>query len=279
MGGSITSYMALPNGDSVSNTDLASGNFFIAKIGISDCSCPTPGAQFTQTTKGDTAYFYGSGINRLDSIHWEFGDGSTGSGDTLRHIYTSIGTYTVTAIAYNGCGVDSIRRQITLTNCIMPAVQFTDTLHSGTVYFYATTTNSDSIHWLFGANTVSTSDTFSHVYTQNGTYTVTAVVYNSCGTDSLTKQVIVTNVGIQTISTDKTQVYPNPASNEVNVEVSGAAKIGLVTANGTSLWDQPVQVNQAGTYVFDMGKYSGGLYYYIVEYSNGKVDVLSVVKK
>jgi PKD repeat protein len=201
LGGSITNYMSTTVG-SVNNTDAASGNFFIAKIGISSCSCPTPGVQFTQVVKGDTVYFYGSSINQSDSIHWEFGDG-----------------------------------------------------------------------------TISNHDSLIHVYSQNGTYTVTAIAYDNCGVDSITKQITVRNVGITAIEPDKTSLYPNPVSNSVNIDVSGAATIGLISANGTMLWNEPKQINQVGTYVFDVSKYSSGVYYFIVQYSNGKTEVLQVVKE
>jgi len=202
LGGSITSYMATP-ADSVVNTDAQSGNFFIAKIGISDCSCPTPGVQYTQTVHGDTVYFYGSSVNHSDSIRWRLGDGG-----------------------------------------------------------------------------ISLSDTFFHVYTNHdSTYTVTAIAYSACGVDSITKLITVTSVGIKMIESTQTAVYPNPAKNSVNLDVSGPATIGLVYANGSSVWNSPMQINQQGTYVFDMSKYSCAMYYFIVQYTNGKTDVMQVVKE
>src|SRR6202034_1856800 len=42
LGGTVTNFFATP-ADSVVNTDVTSGNFFIAKLGISNCSCPIPG--------------------------------------------------------------------------------------------------------------------------------------------------------------------------------------------------------------------------------------------
>ena len=189
--------------DSVVNRDVQSGNFFIAKLGISDCSCPTPGVQFTQTSHGDTVLFYGGSINHKDSIHWRLGDGTVLSGDTFIHVYTNHdSTYNVTAIAYSGCGIDSI-----------------------------------------------------------------------------TKQITVRIDGIITIEPDKTNLYPNPVTNAVNLEVSGPATIGLILANGASVWTGPVQVSQQGTYVFDMSRYASALYYFIVQYPNGKTDVMQVVKK
>ena len=201
VGGSITSYMSTPT-DSVANTDAHSGNFFIAKIGISDCSCPTPGAQFTQVVKGDTVYFFGSSLNHRDSIHWRFGDGTFASLDSPVHVYAHDGTYTVTVVAYGNCGVDSISKQIT-----------------------------------------------------------------------------VRNVGIAVVDPNETNLYPNPTKKWINLEVSAPARIGLVFANGASVWDSPMQVIQQGTYVFDMSRYSSGLYYFVVEYTSGKTDVLKVVKE
>ena len=201
LGGTVSNYFATP-ADSVVNTDLASGNFFIAKLGISDCSCPTPGAQFTQTSHGDTAHYFGSSINHRDSIHWRFGDGSTSNKDSITHIYAHGGTYTVTAIAYNGCGIDSI-----------------------------------------------------------------------------TKQITVYPLGITAIEPNKTNAYPNPVKTSINLEISAPALIGLVYANGATVWENPVQVNQQGTYVFDMSRYTSALYYFIVEYPTGKIDVMPVVKE
>jgi hypothetical protein len=202
LGGTVTNFFATP-ADSVVNTDANSGNFFIAKLGISDCNCPTPGVQFTQTVVGDTVFFYGSSINHSDSIRWRLGDGGISSSDTFFHVYTNHdSTYSVTAIAYSGCGVDSI-----------------------------------------------------------------------------TKLISVTSVGIKTIKSNETNLYPNPATNSVNIDISGAATIGLVYANGSSVWSNPIQVSQQGTYVFDMSKYSCAMYYFIVRYTNGKTDVMQVVKE
>ena len=140
--------------------------------------------------------------------------------------------------------------------------------------------HSDSIRWRLGDGGTSRSDTFWHVYTNHdSTYTVTAIAYSGCGVDSITKQVTVRSVGVKTIEPDKTNLYPNPTSNTVYIDVSGPAMIGLVYANGSSVWKSPVQVNQQGTYMFDMSKYSSAMYYFIVQYTNGKTDVMQVVKE
>jgi PKD repeat protein len=277
LGGTVTNFFATP-ADSVVNTDQTSGNFLIAKLGISDCSCPSPDVQFTETSHGDTVFFYGSSINHSDSIQWKLGDSTFITADTFTHIYSQDTTYTVTAIAYSGCGIDSITRQVTVS-CLLPGVQFSLASHTDTAIFYGASTNSDSIVWSFGDGTSSYGDTVSHVYSQNGTYTVTATAYSPCGADSTSKQVVVTGLGIAIIDADKTNLYPNPTNSNINLSVSGPATIGLIYANGASVWQSPIQVSQQGTYVFDMGKYACAVYYFIVQYPNGKTDVLQAAKE
>jgi PKD repeat protein len=277
LGGTVTNFFATP-ADSVVNTDQTSGNFLIAKLGISDCSCPSPDVQFIETSHGDTVFFYGSSINHSDSIQWKLGDSTFITADTFTHIYSRDTTYTVTAIAYSGCGIDSITRQVTVS-CLLPGVQFTVTSHIDTAMFYGASTNSDSIVWNFGDGTSSYGDTVSHAYSQNGTYTVTATAYSPCGADSTSKQVVVTGLGIAIIDADKTNLYPNPTNSNINLSVSGPATIGLIYANGASVWSSPIQVSQQGTYVFDMNRYACAVYYFIVQYPNGKTDVLQAAKE
>ncbi|MFN8309801.1 MAG: PKD domain-containing protein [Chitinophagales bacterium] len=199
IGGPFTNAIATPV-DSIKNTNIGKGSFFLAKIGNSDCSCPTPGAQFNHTSSGDTLRLFGYSVNRRDSIHWRLGDGTFYSGDTLTHVYAKDSTYTVTAIVYNGCGVDSLSKQI-------------------------------------------------------------SVVKN----------------GIAAVAAASTHVYPNPSSGTFTVSVTGACDIGLVYGNGQSVWEHPVTVKQGGDYLFDsLNDQSSGLYYCIVSYPHGQTEVLRI---
>jgi PKD repeat protein len=218
----------------------------------------------------------------MDSIKWRLGDSMFSSVDTFTHIYHHDGTYTITAIAYSPCGIDSMTRQITLSSCIRPSIQFTQTAHGDTVHFYGSNTNQvDSVRWTLGDGAFASTDTFTHIYHHTGTYTVTAFVYGPCGKDSMTRQIIVTDttVGIIVIDLNKTKLYPSPTAGLINLDVSGPATLGFISANGTMLWESPKQVNQAGTYVFDLSNYAAGIYYMVVQYPNGKTDVMPVIKE
>ena len=87
------------------------------------------------------------------------------------------------------------------------------------------------------------------------------------------------STGIKTIEPTATNLYPNPVINSINLDVSGPATIGLVYTNGASVWQSPIQVNQQGTYVFDLSRFAPALYYFIVRYPNGKTEVLPVTKE
>jgi hypothetical protein len=72
--------------------DAASGSF-------------VPG--FTDTTNGLSASFTGLSTISLQPVTnylWEFGDGTTGSGASPTHDYSSPGTYTVTVVEFSGVG-------------------------------------------------------------------------------------------------------------------------------------------------------------------------------
>jgi len=59
---------------------------------------------------------------------WNFGDGSTGTGLSATHVYTQLGTYTVTLTATDGCGFaksSSMSNAVTVQNyrVLLPLVR------------------------------------------------------------------------------------------------------------------------------------------------------------
>lgn len=72
--------------------------------------------QFADVTFTDVSV--NPGINT-----WDFGDGSAGSGTNPVHHYNAIGTYEVTLLVDNGCGVDSMKEIITVLSMDIPEIQ------------------------------------------------------------------------------------------------------------------------------------------------------------
>lgn len=55
--------------------------------------------------EGEGQYTFTSNITGADSYTWDFGDGNTGTGQTVSHTFTASDIYTVTLEAENACGI------------------------------------------------------------------------------------------------------------------------------------------------------------------------------
>ena len=116
---------------------------------------------------------------------WDFGDGTTGSGDTVTHVYNLPGTYivTLTVMLPGGCtgtSQDTIR-------ILQPTGSFTytggDFCNRRDVRFTATVSNVDSLFWDFGDGTVlhTTQTTVTHTYGNAGVYLPTLTIHSNSG--------------------------------------------------------------------------------------------------
>jgi len=83
-----------------------------------------PTSTFTQTVSNGTATYIFTGSSSTN-VRWDFGDGTTGIGDTLVHTYTTSGTYTVVAFAQNGCGTDTSSQIVTIMISAVNDISFT----------------------------------------------------------------------------------------------------------------------------------------------------------
>jgi hypothetical protein len=82
-------------------------DFFVAKYGSADCNCTLAATNFSYAVQSgtNTVYFTYTGSTGVDSVRWEFGDGSMSSGISAIHTYDSAGTYGVSIAVYNSCGI------------------------------------------------------------------------------------------------------------------------------------------------------------------------------
>jgi gliding motility-associated-like protein len=163
---------------------------------------PTPGS----CSPSRTYTFPNNTIENCPSLHafrlvyWDFGDGTHDAGfntdyGSRTHTFPDTGTYTITLIDSNDCGVDITTRTIVIN--FPPQVGFTATPIRGcmplTVNFNDTSTgNNNTRTWNFGdayANggnpNTSTLKAPSHRYDSSGTYTVRLRVSNPCTASSV----------------------------------------------------------------------------------------------
>jgi PKD repeat protein len=138
---------------------------------------------------GQSLSFSGTGTSALSSISgysWNFGDGSPAvNTQNTTHTYASSGNYTVTLTVTNASGCTMTATQ-TVAVSAPPSISVTPSVTSGcgplTVNFTNATTGATGYTWNFGDGSPTSSATSpSHVYTSNGTYTVTLTATNASG--------------------------------------------------------------------------------------------------
>jgi PGF-pre-PGF domain-containing protein len=124
--------------------------------------------------------------------NWSFGDGNYSILPSPVHTYAYAGTFTVSLHATNAAGSSLSTRSNYIdvtTSIIPPTASFTGTPTSGavplSVLFTDTSSGSPATwNWSFGDGMFSTSQNPNHIYSVNGTYTVSLNATNSAGTNT-----------------------------------------------------------------------------------------------
>ncbi len=132
-----------------------------------------------------------TGISRVKSRFWNFGDGETGAGQNPAHIYYAPGTYSVSLTVTGesaGEQATAIKKGYITVNAV-PKAGFTATPLNGkaplTVQFTDGSTSASSWLWNFGDRNTSTVQSPAHTYYKAGAYTVTLSVRGPGGTNKV----------------------------------------------------------------------------------------------
>ena len=139
------------------------------------------------------------------SYAWDFKDGSTGSGQTITHTFSSIGNYDVElTVTDNEGATDSTTKTITVTEPTnqSPIASFTASPTSGVVplevsFNASNTSDSDgsiiNYQWDFKDGNTGNGKIVNHTFSSIGSYNVKLTVTDNEGaTDSTTKTITVT---------------------------------------------------------------------------------------
>ncbi|MCH8902447.1 MAG: gliding motility-associated C-terminal domain-containing protein [Bacteroidetes bacterium] len=133
---------------------------------------------------GDTTEFFFITSDSPDSLIWNFGDTAAGPLNTSNlpdpvHLYTSIGTYNVTVIIYNGCLTDTFIKSIIIDTTITVDLGNDTTMCGGNLFYIDAGNPGASYLWSTGDTTQSVG------VTVTGTYSVTVTVGSCIDSDTI----------------------------------------------------------------------------------------------
>ena len=110
-----------------------------------------------------------------------------------------------------------------------------------------------------------------HLYTINGIYTVTQIVYSPCGNDTATAVVEITEVGTTEWNSQALQLraFPNPTTGNVIIELGNRPgtmlRVQLFDAQGRMIWEREEPSNERSALSLSLKGLAPGNYWVDVQ--------------
>ncbi|HOY05706.1 MAG TPA: PKD domain-containing protein [Saprospiraceae bacterium] len=166
---------------------------------VTVASPPTAAFAATQTSGCAplTVQFSNQSSNNATSFLWTFPGGSPSSSTAANPVvvYATPGAWSATLTASNTAGASSISHTDYITVLALPTVHFETAINGSAATFTNGSQNGQSYFWNFGdtnsGNNTSSETSPSHTFSQDGNFTVTLTVMNSCGAASLSEIVTI----------------------------------------------------------------------------------------
>lgn len=258
-GSGIGQYLWSDNSTGATLTVSQSGNYGVTVTGTNGCSA-SDSKQVTVNGLPALNLFDSDGC---DSVEVDAGTGFTNyawsSGEHVETVsFTQNGAYTVTVTDNNGCTASGI---VNVVVDHTPLADFTYSINGFTVDFADYSINPGYYIWDFGDGTTDTLANPSHTYAADGAYPVILKVGNSCSQNSFFHTVYVGNVtGIDYIDgNNAVQVYPNPATDNVTINLQGDnGRLEVMNTMGKLVYTGNMENGLPQT--IDLSQFASGLY-------------------
>ena len=195
------------NGNSVAHILDANGSYLVRLEVTDDCGTDVkefmidvdayPTSSFTRnnTLNSDCApqiVEFNSTSLMATNYQWQFPGGTPSSSTEPNPVitYNTVGTFDVSLEVSNQYGTDVSSQNGSINVIDVPTVDFTSSANGPTVSFNNTSTNATTYSWDFGDGNTSTLENPMHNYAISGSYVVTFIATNECGSSEVSRVVI-----------------------------------------------------------------------------------------
>lgn len=239
------------------------------------------GPEFTATISGDTEVCVGdsaaitvtftNGVPPY-SILWS-------SGSTSATLNLAAGNYTITAVDSN---TDTATATITVTELPLPTADFgaSATAGSGAVTISNSSSNATTYSWDFAGLATETGATPTYTFTENGTYDITLIATNACGSDTTVESVTISGiVGINELGSIFTsvQISPNPSNGNFTLQLvaneTSPVSVKVFNLQGQAVYTSVLNTvaGQASTQSIKLDNAASGIYIIQIQASDALV--------
>ncbi|MEM8907724.1 MAG: PKD domain-containing protein, partial [Bacteroidota bacterium] len=207
-------------------------NIYIDNVNVSTQAPPEPPTAMFNASALEICRFGSVTFENMTqgfgiTYFWDFGDGAFPPSSSLPGPHTinfaQSGTITVSLLAVSDLGNSTTSVEITVLDEPQPNFEFTPDATTVTFTNTSMASSGATYDWDFGDNNTSTDENPIHTYAEPGIYTVTLLVTDECGTETITAEVTVS-----TTSVEETQlafdllVSPNPNSGNFDLVINSS---------------------------------------------------------
>ena len=183
------------------------GIYTVELIAINSCGSDTASNEITIVTEPTAAFatsattgcvpftvqFTDQSSSNATTWEWTFegGNPSFSNQQNPEVTFNAAGNYSVTLVVSNAAGSSASVQNNLLQINDLPSVGFATTVDGATVQFDNTSANATQFFWNFGDGDASTAMNPSHFYSEDGTFVVTLVATNECGSVTSAEEIII----------------------------------------------------------------------------------------
>ena len=151
-----------------------------------------PDFTLTPQCLGDSTHFALTDTSQIDSVHWKFGEPSSGINNTSNvlkpsHLYSDTGWYNIQVIVFHSTGIDTSSRNIRIDHYPSASFAINDTISclKGNNFIFTNLSIIQSGNmtfvWDFGDSTTGFTTNISHSYSKDSTFNVRLVALSDYG--------------------------------------------------------------------------------------------------